>query len=237
MSISYEEFNEKLNSVNYEDDMFKLWVEDGRRVMVMTPKGSDSPAGKATAFRAIYETVLDLNWKISVSLRIAAEYVLKQKQEFNPFSPMDDIQKGAVYYIENALFRTTSLWDMLAQGYRELYGITKNFKNNKIDIDHVNYKKFFDPKKTPHPGFEEKAQEIYKYVTDENRHGIVNELRNNMTHKFSPNISVMSDYVVNLAYPLDVQVEAILEDYIAVSTYLKELFDTSNTQILTGFNI
>ena len=233
MNISYNELIDKLNSIQLSEDKFQLRSETGRIAMVMTPKGSKNPAGEMTAFRAIYMTVLDLNWKIKVSLQIAGEYAFENEKEFNPFDPIDNKKRGAIYYIENALFRETSLWDMLAQGYRMLYDVKKNLKNNKIDIDHVGYKSFFDPAKTPHNNFEKDADAIYQYITGDNWHKVINELRNQMTHKFSPNLPIMSNYTMNLPYPLTIQIQAVLEDFIVVSSFLKGLFETAETKILS----
>lgn len=234
MSISYNDLINKLDSIRFEEKKFGLWTETGKTAMVMTSKGSGNPAGEMTSFRAIYMTVSDLSWKIKVSLQIAGGYAIENENGFNPFDPIDNKKRGAIYYIENALFRETSLWDMLAQGYRVLYDVKKNLKNNKIDINNVKYKSFFDPAKTPHTRFEKEADEIYQYVTGDNWHSLVSEIRNQMMHKFSPNIPIMSNYTMNLPYPLTVQIQAILEDFIVVSSFLHSLFETAELQILSG---
>ena len=121
---------------------------------------------------------------------------------------------------------------MLAQGYRILHDVKKNLKNTVIDIDHVNYKSFFDPSKTLHNNFESDADEIHQYISGDNWHKLINELRNQMTHKFSPNIPAMSNYTMNLPYPLHIEIEAILEDYIMARKFLMKMFDTAEERII-----
>ena len=230
--LDQDTFQEKLNAFQFDEDKFKVLTEDGRIAMVMTPKNVKHPAGEMTTFRSIYETVLDLDWKIRISLQIASEHILKNSTQYKPFGEIDEHTKIAIYYLENALFRLTSLWDMLAQGYRILYDVKKNLKNNVIDIDHVKYKAFFDPKKTPHNNFESDAEEIYLYISDDTWHKLINELRNQMTHKFSPNIPAMSNYTMNLPYPLHIEIEAILEDYLMTRKFLMKMFDAAEERII-----
>lgn len=230
--LDQDTFREKLNAVQFDENKFKVLTEDGRIAMVMTPKNVKHPAGEMTTFRSIYETVLDLDWKIRISLQIASEHILKNSSQYKPFGKIDEPTKMAIYYLENALFRLTSFWDMLAQGYRILYDVKKNLENYVIDIDHVNYKAFFDSKKTPHNNFESDANEIYQYISGDNWHKLTNELRNQMTHKFSPNIPVMSNYTINLPYPLHIQIEALLEDYIMARKFLMKMFDIAEERII-----
>lgn len=230
--LDQDTFQEKLNAFQFDEDKFKVLTEDGRIAMVMTPKNVKHPAGEMTTFRSIYETVLDLDWKLRISLQIASEHILKNSPQYKPFGEIDKRTKMAIYYLENALFRLTSFWDMLAQGYRILHDVKKNLKNTVIDIDHVNYKSFFDPSKTPHNNFESDADEIHQYISGNNWHKLINELRNQMTHKFSPNIPAMSNYTMNLPYPLHIEIEAILEDYIMARKFLMKMFDTAEERII-----
>lgn len=140
--MNYNDFQNKLDSIQYSENRFKLWMEDGRTVMVLSPSRVNDPKGTISMMRSVYKSVLELDWKIKVSLSIAAVHILKDDENVNYCLPTDYSRKVATYYIENALFRLTSLWDMLAQGYRVLYDVKKNLKGKKIDIDHVKYKNF-----------------------------------------------------------------------------------------------
>lgn len=237
MGAKNAELIEKLDSIQYDEHKFELRTEDNRRVLVMAPKNSDDPAAKATTFRALYDTVMDLDWKIKASLKIAAEYIFSYDKNFEPFSPISNAEKAAIYYVENALYRNSILWDMLAQGYRVFFDVKKNKKGNPIDINHVNYKSFFDPKKTYHTKFESEADKIYQYISYEENdtkgyHGFVNDLRNEMTHKLSPNISIMSNYKMNLRCPLSIQLECIVEDYVMASKFLTDFFDMAEKSVI-----
>lgn len=234
--MNYNDFQNKLDSIQYSENRFKLWMEDGRTVMVLSPSRVNDPKGTISMMRSVYKSVLELDWKIKVSLSIAAVHILKDDENVNYCLPTDYSRKVATYYIENALFRLTSLWDMLAQGYRVLYDVKKNLKGKKIDIDHVKYKNFFDQTKTPHTDFEDEANRIFDYITKNCNHRTTNELRNQMAHKFTPNLFYASNYTVNVPYPMSFQITTILEDYIKVTKFLSELFDNAEKIIALQMN-
>lgn len=230
--MNYNDFQNKLDSIQYNEDRFKMWTEDGRTITVR----AKDPKGTISMMRSVYKSVLELDWKIKVSLSIAAAHVLKDDENVNSWLPVAYSQKAASYYIENALFRLTSLWDMLAQGYRALYDVKKNSNGASIYINRVYYKKFFDPKETPHTDFEDEANRIFDYISNNCNHRTSNELRNQMTHRFAPNVLYISNYTVNVPYPMSFQITTILEDYIKVGKYLSELFDNADKIIAVQMN-
>lgn len=89
---------------------------------------------------------------------------------------------------------------MLGQLYRLYYNI-------KIEHDKVYYKRIFNPLSSYSIKFKDKANEINNYLNQENDTDIdgewkgnqkfVNDCRNKMTNRNSPNIAVMSDYDIN----------------------------------------
>lgn len=234
--MNYNDFQNKLDSIQYNEDRFKMWTEDGRTAMVLSPSRAKDPKGTISMMRSVYKSVLELDWKIKVSLSIAAAHVLKDDENVNSWLPVAYSQKAASYYIENALFRLTSLWDMLAQGYRVLYDVKKNLMGKKIDINHMKYKNFFDHTKTPHTNFEDEANRIFDYISNNCNHRTTNELRNQMAHIFTPNLFYISNYTVNAPYPMSFQITTILEDYIKVTKYLSELFDNAEKIIAMQMN-
>lgn len=234
--MNYNDFQNKLDSIQYNEDRFKMWTEDGRTAMVLSPSRAKDPKGTISMMRSVYKSVLELDWKIKVSLSIAAAHVLKDDENVNSWLPVAYSQKAASYYIENALFRLTSLWDMLAQGYRALYDVKKNSNGDSIDINRVYYKKFFNPKETPHTDFEDEANRIFDYISNNCNHRTSNELRNQMTHKFALNLFYANNYTVNAPYPMSFQITTILEDYIKVGKYLSELFDNADKIIAVQMN-
>ncbi|MDF2844440.1 MAG: hypothetical protein K0R00_2866 [Herbinix sp.] len=77
------------------------------------------------------------------------------------FKTESDEERLAFYNIENALFRTSSIWDVLAQLYRLFYNID-------ISKERVYYKKVFDPSLAYSNNFKTKAAEIFSYIKQDN---------------------------------------------------------------------
>ena len=76
-------------------------------------------------YKTIHDTLMDLDWKIKLSFENAIKFSYSDtvRNNFNLIRTDAEEEKLAYYYIENALFRTSSLWDMLAQLYRLFYDI------------------------------------------------------------------------------------------------------------------
>ena len=92
-------------------------------------------------YKTLYDTLRDLDYKIKISFCKAIE--LAYSDAFNEFSLFEEStteQQNTYYYIENALFRTSILWDLLAQFYRLYYDI-------EIDKTKVYYSQIFNPDK------------------------------------------------------------------------------------------
>ena len=135
-------------------------------------------------------------------------------------------ERFAYYYIENALFRTSSLWDLLAQFYRLYYGVSVNANN-------VYYNKLFNPISPHSSKFRNIAIEINEYFNQEDNtscdgmwegnHRYVNDCRNKMTHRNSPNVSAMSDYDINMKQHPTCMLKRIIEDYAVVTRYIVDI--------------
>src|SRR5690625_1229888 len=142
------------------------------------------------AVNSIYNTIIDLNNKIQYSFEMVEKCKPSEKlSEHNMFVKPPENEKKAFYYIENMLFRTNTLWDMLAQLCNILWKINKPI--NKIytssffhDCSQGKNAKLF-------------AQDVYNYfVEDDNVKGdlerwegnfkYTKEYRNKMTHRNSP---------------------------------------------------
>lgn len=81
--MNYNDFQNKLDSIQYSENRFKLWMEDGRTVMVLSPSRVNDPKGTISMMRSVYKSVLELDWKIKVSLSIAAVHILKDDENVN----------------------------------------------------------------------------------------------------------------------------------------------------------
>ena len=235
-------FQSKLSEVTYNSNRFKVMIGEDRFLFgVISANDNEAPFGKLMQYKTIYDTLKDLDWKIKMSFDEAIKYAYSDSMK-NDFSLIrtDSEEEGlAFYYIENALFRTSSLWDMLAQLYRLFYNVD-------IPKEKVYYKQIFSPTKNYGDKFRIKAAEIYEYIEQDDNtdcegewkgnHSFVNDLRNKMIHRNSPNIAVMSDFDMNLKHHPVFQLKRIIEDYVVVSQYIKEILDEIEKEVMSTFD-
>lgn len=69
----------------------------------------------------------------------------------------------------------------------------------------------------------------------EGNHKYVNGLRNQMTHRNSPNVSAMSNFDFNLKDSPTYQLKRIIEDYVVVSTFLNKILDDIENNIIENY--
>ena len=221
-----------LSEVKYDDYRFTLFCGDEKFIFgVSSSKEGDSPIAKLLQYKTIYDTLIDINRKIHYSFQKAIEYSYcdNLQNNFNIISnAISEEEMLAFYYLENAMFRTSSSWDMLAQLYRLYFDV-------KIPAENVYYKKFFNPQKDSCKGFEDRAKMIHAYIEEvddtdcdgmwKGNHSFVNGMRNKMTHRNSPNVSVASDFDINLkSHPCFV-LKRTIEDYAVSFKYISEILN------------
>ena len=231
----------KISEVSYNPNRFKLMIGKDKFLFgVLSANHSETPFGKLMQYKTIYDTLKDLDWKIKLSFDESINYTYSEpvQKDFSLLKAESDEERLAFYYIENALFRTSSLWDMLAQLYRLFYNI-------EIPKEKVYYKKIFNPSLDYSDNFKVKATEIYSYIDQDDdtdcegewkgNHTFFNNLRNKMTHRNSPNVAVMSDYDMNLKHHPAFQIKRIIEDYVVVSQYINEVLNEIENEIMASF--
>ncbi len=236
-----EYFNNKLLQVTYNPDRFKLMIGEDRYLFGVVSAGDDeAPFSRLMQYKTLYDTLIDLDWKIKLSFEEAIKYAYSEsvRNDYSIFKKGTEEEQRAFYYIENALFRTSSLWDLLAQFYRLFY---------KVDVpkERVYYSKFFNPDLDISDKFKKKAIEINSYFEEaddtdcdgewKGNHSFVNSIRNKMTHRNSPNVAVMSDYDTNLKQHPVFLIKRILEDYVTATKYIKEILDEIEEEVMKGF--
>jgi len=113
---------------------------------------------------------------------------MQKTANHDPLNPSVET-KLAFYFLENAMFRTTVLWDSFAQ----LCNVV--FKNNFAIAD-INYKRYFKNTKCSTEEQKKLFEEIISYLDEDDNdeidgkwkgnHKYVNNLRNSFTHRNNP---------------------------------------------------
>ncbi len=222
---------ELVASVQYSNELFNVYIGANKCIMGFV---SVSPSNNFFVYKTIYDTIIDLDEKIKKSFELAIDWEYRSDiDNFNMFSPPSKVEKEAIYYTENAIFRTSVLWDMLAQ----LYNI--KYKNNQAP-DKVYYNILFhNEAQGKHSN--QFAVEVYTYISEDEEededhnyevgemwkgnHKYVTNYRNKMTHRNSPNISTISNYDIELRMPMRYVLKRCIEDYVQVSKFIKQLID------------
>ncbi len=234
-----EYLKKKISEVSYNSERFKLHFGEDRFLFgVISPKDDEAPFSKLMKYKTIYDTLVDLDWKLKISFKKGIKYAYSKpvQDNFSIVHINSEEEKLAYYYIENALFRTSSLWDMLAQLYCLFYEV-------KIPKNKIYYNKIFNPDLQSSRKFKDKATNINNYLHQEDNtniqgewkgnHKYTNDCRNKMTHRNSPNISVISDYDLNFKSHPSVMLKRIIEDYVVVSKYINEILDEIEKQMIS----
>lgn len=227
-------------AIQYDPNLFKVYVgEDKYIIGYMSPDSDYNPDKSFFMYKTLYDTIVDLDRKIKKSFDLALH--LEYSSDIDHFSmvgPPSAKEEEAIYYTENAVFRASVLWDLLAQLYNVKY------KNNR-NPDKVYYSRLFHNDaqgKHPNP----LAQMIYAYITeveDKDRvyekdefwtgnHEYVKAYRDKMTHRNSPNVATISNYAVELRMPMRYVLKRVIEDYAKASEFIKLMLE----EIISGFD-
>lgn len=133
-----------------------------------------------------------------------------------------------MYYVENIVFRTSILWDLLAQLCNVLY-------RTGIIPKKVHYNWFFRNHATGAAAIPI-CTKIVEYLDEEDdpsadvnpwlgNHKYLNDFRNQMTHRVSPNISSISTFGATLRPPVIYVLHRAIEDYYKASSFLCRLIN------------
>lgn len=221
-----EYFIKILDSIKYTPNIFTIAVSEEKVIIgVLTP--DKPPIQKFFSIATVYNSIVDVNDKIQFSLResIRLTEELEQK-DWRPIESLSENEWKAVYFLENAIFRTETLWDLLAQ----LFNIYKDYgKDSTI----IHAKQFFQNcqqgKKSP-----EFAKKIYDYMilSDncevepwEGNYAFVKDYRDKMTHRNAPSVTSFSNYDTSLRHPTLYILKRVIEDYAIATVYIQELVD------------
>ena len=186
-----------------------------------------------TQYRSLYDTVLDLDSKISFSLKQAIENAYSD-EVINGFDAMSvsSIQEWMSYYfVENALFRIEAMWDILAQIFNLKYSIgldkAKVYHNRLFSNKVENISRYWNGK------LPNEVSKIVDYFNEEDDDSIedgmwkgnykfVNSLRNDMTHKISISMNSFSTYAFSLKKHPSYIIKRVSECYSKLEEFICE---------------
>lgn len=213
-----------VNSVSYDLDAFTVWYGDDKIVFgTLSPDNDDTQ--KFFNCATIYHTILDVDQKIKISLQEAIKWADDEDfDHWNPINPPSNNESMSIYFTENAVFRTSVLWDMLAQLYNIKAQIGKPIE--KVYAAQIFHDAQQGRRADPF------AKKVYCYMTQPDNvdiepwggnYSYVKDFRDKMTHRNSPNISTMSDFATELRMPMVFVLKRVVEDYSQVSAFIGEL--------------
>lgn len=226
--------NDTIDSIQYPQNLFTIWYSEDK-ILMGAFLHSNSKIQKFINCGTIYNNILDLDSKIKFSLKMAiklAEDVDFEK--WNPFQSPSDDEHISVYYIENAVFRISALWDLLAQ----LFNV---YAELGVDLDKIYATQLFhNAQQGKHAN--SFAKKVYSYMDQSDdlnaepwkgNYKYVKEMRDKLIHKISPNISSLSSFKPELRMPALYILKRVVEDYKQVFEFIHEIVD----EILADYKI
>lgn len=242
MTEQHKKEKEYIKSV-YTDKLpnknpFIIRVDDDKEMFFIAPPDMDfrNDLKEISDYRALYDTVLDLRDKVIFSLDKAIDFAYSKKvlEEYNMIFSCGDEEWNAYYYLENALFRIETLWDILAQIVNIKYklGIEKEkvYHNRVFSLRDDNVKKIWDGE------IPEEIENIARYINEEDDTSIndgmwkgnykyINSLRNSMTHRISISRNSFSSYSFEAKQPPMYILKRMAECFATLEEYIYEIFE------------
>lgn len=236
-----------------EEIKYKEWesifiLEDKYLYGVITPPDQKSNLTKWFEVKTLMDSIVYLDRQIKYSFLIAIEHGYSQEivENFKPHLPSTKRETAAYYYLENAIFRISSLWDLLAHIYNVFYEI-------EIPSNKINYNKFFrlqvdnqyrsSKRQIKQNLLRIKAllSPITEYLNEkdntlidrrwEGNHSYLNSLRNQLAHRNAPGIPSCSNFSFSMKNHPIFMLKRAIEDYNTVSKFILEI----STTILVEF--
>lgn len=97
-----EYFNNKLSQVIYNPNRFKVLIGEDRFLFGVVSAGdSEAPFGRLMQYKTLYDTLIDLDWKIKFSFDKAIEYAYSEpvQNNFSIFRVETEEERNAYYYM------------------------------------------------------------------------------------------------------------------------------------------
>ena len=277
MSLEKEkkDFYKLLNSISYDISQFDVLYFPGKEVIGYIPSinNNNDEYDQLFKYKTFFNTILDIDCKIKYSFERSIDLTYNSDilKNFNPFATHKD-EFEIYYFIENAVFRISTLWDILAQLYNIKYKFNDNlkqinynkiFKNwdlediekyqiiyefkkgkyksiimDKYDIEELIKIKIYEFKKGKYKSIImdkydiEELIKIKEYLNEEEpksiqvsdlwkgNHKYLNDYRNKMIHRNSPNITNLTSIDTLIKAPPNYILKRLTDDFYTVSTFI-----------------
>lgn len=229
-----------IEEVKYQEWETIFISEDRYLYGIITPESQKSNLSKWFEVKTLMDSVLylDVQIKHSFSCAIECSYAKEIIENFNPLLPPTKREVETYYYLENAMFRISSLWDLLAHIYNVFYEV--GIPSNK-----VNYNEFFrinvsnqhrnnkgkikqnllkiEALLSPVKDYLNEKDNIFKDGKWEGNHKYLNSLRNQLAHRNSPGIPSCSNFCFSMKNHPCFILRRSIEDYNTVSNFILEI--------------
>lgn len=216
-----------MDSVICIPDAFR--ISFGADKFVFSVMGEDTTTNEYFAVSAIYDSICYADEKIKYAFKQALACDFSDTiKDYDPFSKPKKQEINAMYHVENMVFRISILWDLLAQLCNVVF-------QTGLDPEKIHYNRYF----RNHAEGENAisfCKEIVTYLEEDEdpaadinpwpgNHKYLNDFRNQMTHRVSPNISSISTFGTTLRPPVMYILHRATEDYYKVSSFLCSLIN------------
>lgn len=227
-----------LKNLISEVKYFDLFIKD---INYMTPKGKKDLLAIIQNIDSWLSKGNNLIFGINVSLNSAMNYDKDiDYDNYNPFK--SDVNKNYTYYfIENAIYRISSLWDVLAQICNDFFECNKNIGD--INADDFLKSEFIKRCNKYNELAEQTNKDITKYINEEisrdfsdekhfwkGNHKYLRKIRNELIHRNDPHsITVLNSNKSNPKFELPqipmYELKIMTEDYIECYRFIKQLLN------------
>lgn len=227
-----------LGEIKYES-FKKIYVSENKYIYgVISPQNQKTILTKWFEVKTLTNSVVSLDRQIKYSLLLGMEcaYSKELTDNFDLLRDPTEPEMEAYYYLENAIFRISSLWDVLAQMYNVFYEVGfparkvhyNNFFRLKVDGGLSRNKKKVI--KNNLLKIEDKLLPIKEYLNEKDdtaidgrwkgNHAYLNSLRNQLAHRNTPSMPSLSNFSFNMKpYPA-FMLKRVVEDYNSVSKFI-----------------
>jgi len=225
MGKSLEWIKSQIDSISYDENMFRIYIDKDKYIFGAIP-GKNVNTNKVDYFAisSVYDTIIDLNNKIKYSFYMAAECKPSESlKNHRWFGELQTNESLAIYYIENMVYRTAVLWDMLAQLCNLFWQLNKPI--NKIYAaqffnDLSQGKKAMPLAITIHKYFIQEEKIGNDTEPWEGNHKYIKDYRDKMMHRNSPNISTLSSFDMELRPPAIFVLKRVTEDFLKATEFI-----------------